>query len=87
MERGAWWATVHTMAKSRDTTEACVCASNLRKLIFYYFGVVLLSQLSYYKFFLSFTFKGILSYSSDKESFMLKAISTLFSVSFCFISF
>ena len=35
---------------------ACVCASNLRKLFFYSFGVVLLSQLPYYKFFFYFFF-------------------------------
>ena len=48
---------------------------------FYYLNYLTIS------FFFFFTFKGILSYSSDTESFMLKAISTLFSVSFCFISF
>ena len=65
----------------------CVCKQLEKTDFLLFWSGSIISIILLYKFFLFFTFKGILSYSIDTESFMLKAISTLFSVSFCFISF
>ena len=59
---------------------------NLRKLIFYCFGVVTLFQLPYFKSFI-FSKMFCLLILTITERFLLKFISTSFSVSSCFTYF